>query len=93
MIIYDDEQGYLAGVLADHLSSKGIVVTFVTPASVVSPWTESTLEQKRVQKALISAGVKIVCNSLIEKIEIRQPTLNVFSQGPSQNYLVSLWLW
>ena len=69
VIIYDDEQGYLAGVLADHLSSKGIDVTFVTPASVVSPWTESTLEQKRVQKALISAGVKIVCNSLIEKIE------------------------
>ena len=69
VIIYDDEQGYLAGVLADHLSSKGIDVTFVTPASVVSPWTESTLEQKRVQKSLISAGVKIVCNSLIEKIE------------------------
>ena len=69
VIIYDDEQGYLAGVLADHLSSKGIDVTFVTPASVVSPWTESTLEQKRVQKSLISAGVKIVCHSLIEKIE------------------------
>ena len=69
VIIYDDEQGYLAGVLADHLSAKGVDVTFVTPASVVSPWTESTLEQKRVQKSLISAGVKIVCNSLIEKIE------------------------
>ncbi len=69
VVIYDDEQGYLAGVLADHLSAKGIKVVFITPASVVSPWTDSTLEQKRVQRALIDSGVKIICNQSINKIE------------------------
>jgi dimethylamine/trimethylamine dehydrogenase len=83
VIIYDDEQGYLAGVLADHLSSSGIDVTFVTPASVVSPWTESTLEQKRVQKALIKSGVKIVCNKLIAKIENQTAFLECVFTGDS----------
>ena len=69
IVIYDDEQGYLAGVVADHLIAKNIEIVFVTPASVVSPWTDSTLEQKRVQAALISSGVKIMCNQSISKIE------------------------
>ena len=69
LVVYDDEQGYLAGVIADHLNSMKIEVVFVTPASVVSPWTDSTLEQKRVQAALINSGVKIICNKSINKIE------------------------
>ena len=83
IIVYDDEQGYLAGVLADHLSEKGVDVIFITPASVVSPWTESTLEQKRVQKSLISSGVKIVCNNLIEKIENQIAYLECVFTGAS----------
>jgi len=69
VVVYDDEQGYLAGVLADHLSAKGLQVVFITPASVVSPWTDSTLEQKRVQASLINSGVKIICNQSINSIE------------------------
>ena len=69
LVVYDDEQGYLAGVIADHLSANNIEVVFVTPASVVSPWTDSTLEQKRIQAALINSGVKIICNNSISKIE------------------------
>ena len=69
IVIYDDEQGYLAGVIADHLKAKNVEVVFITPASVVSPWTDSTLEQKRVQESLINSGVKIICNQSIYKIE------------------------
>jgi len=65
IVIYDDEQGYLAGVLADHLSANGCNINFVTPASVVSPWTDSTLEQARVQRALLKQGVEITCNKTI----------------------------
>ena len=59
IVVYDDEQGYLGGVIADHLSSEYEDVSFVTPASVVSPWTVYTLEQERIQAALIHQGVKI----------------------------------
>ncbi|MGB7243352.1 MAG: FAD-dependent oxidoreductase [Sulfitobacter sp.] len=59
VLIYDDDQIYLAGVLAHDLALKGFDVTFVTPASVVSPWTEVTLEQARIQKTLLELGVDI----------------------------------
>ena len=65
IVIYDDDQGYLGGVIADHLSSIGLNITFITPASVVSPWTENTLEQVRVQKALLNQGVNIIPNQVV----------------------------
>ncbi|MDP7554004.1 MAG: FAD-dependent oxidoreductase [Candidatus Thioglobus sp.] len=65
IVIYDDDQGYLAGVIADHLSSQGHNVTFVTPASIVSPWTVSTLEQQRVQKSLLNQNVNIIPSKTI----------------------------
>lgn len=60
--VYDDDQMYIAGVIAEKLALDGLRVTFVTPASVVSPFTELTLEQERVQARLIELGVAILCN-------------------------------
>ncbi len=57
VLIYDDDQIYLGGVLAEHLNELGHDVILATPASVVSPWTEHTLEQSRIQKSLINRGV------------------------------------
>ena len=68
LVIYDDDQGYLAGVIADHLSSLGHNVTFVTPASIVSPWTVSTLEQQRTQKSLLNQNVNIISNKIISSV-------------------------
>ena len=68
LVIYDDDQGYLAGVIADHLSSLGRNVTFVTPASIVSPWTVTTLEQQRVQKSLLNQKVNIISNKTISSV-------------------------
>ena len=73
LVIYDDELGYLAGVLAVHLAvqlktrDRNIDIAFVTSGSVVSPWTVNTLEQARVQQALIEHGVKIYPNLVLEK--------------------------
>jgi dimethylamine/trimethylamine dehydrogenase len=71
----------LAGVIADHLSSEKVEIIFVTPASVVSPWTDSTLEQKRVQASLINSGVKIICNQSIKKIENKTAVLECVFSG------------
>jgi len=65
VVIYDDDQGYLGGVLADHLSDLGHDVLFVTSASIVSPFTELTLEQKQVQCSLVAQGVDIYTNRLV----------------------------
>ena len=65
--IFDDDQGYIAGVIAELFADKGKQVNLVTPASIVSPFTILTLEQQRVQKRLIELGVNIICNqSLVE---------------------------
>lgn len=67
VVIYDDDQIYIGGVIAQHLAAAGHEVHFVTPAAIVSPWTEMTLEQDRIQRALITAGVKIhTGRSLVE---------------------------
>ncbi len=63
VVIYDDDQGYMGGVIADHLAGKSLAVTFVTTASIVSPFTTLTLEQHRIQSSLIAAGVKLVLSS------------------------------
>ncbi len=60
VVVYDDDQGYLAGVLAELLAGAGHEVIFVTPATMVSPFTEYTLEQPRVQARLIEMGVQIL---------------------------------
>ena len=65
VVIYDDDQAYLGGVLADHLSAAGHDVAIVTPAAVVSPFTETTLEQARVQRRLIEQGVAIHASSVL----------------------------
>lgn len=69
VVVYDDDQGYLAAVLAEQLAEAGLAVTFVTPASIVSPFTSYTLEQARVQARLIELGVDIRCNQTLAAVE------------------------
>jgi dimethylamine/trimethylamine dehydrogenase len=59
VVIYDDEQAYMGGVIADHLAATCPDITFVTPAGTVSPWTVHTLEQERIQASLISQDVPL----------------------------------
>lgn len=68
VVVYDDDQGYLAGVLAEHLALAGLEVQFVTPATEVSPFTSYTLEQARVQARLIELGVKITPTHALSEI-------------------------
>ncbi|MGI9332086.1 MAG: FAD-dependent oxidoreductase [Gammaproteobacteria bacterium] len=68
VVIYDDEHGYLAGVIADQLAAHCAQLAFVTSASVVSPWTQHTLEQSRVQAALISRGVAIHVSQTVNRV-------------------------
>ncbi|MBX2885727.1 MAG: FAD-dependent oxidoreductase [Granulosicoccus sp.] len=62
VLIYDDEQGYLGGVLAEHLATQGHQVILLSSASIVSPFTVYTLEQQRVQSRLLELDVKLELN-------------------------------
>ncbi|MEM7256041.1 MAG: FAD-dependent oxidoreductase [Pseudomonadota bacterium] len=70
VVIYDDDQCYLAGVIAEHLAvhNKKQRIVFVTPASCVSPWTDHTLEQQRVQQSLLTHNVEIITGKTVTSI-------------------------
>ena len=60
VVVYDDEGYYMGGILAEVCARAGLEVTYLTPSSVVSQWTVYTLEQGRIQAALLELGVRIV---------------------------------
>ncbi|MFQ5564969.1 MAG: FAD-dependent oxidoreductase [Paracoccaceae bacterium] len=60
VVIYDDEHYALGGALAERLAGEGKQVTLVTPAPVVSSWTQMTDEQHFIQARLLGLGVKFV---------------------------------
>ena len=60
VVVYDDDQMYLGGVLAEKLARDGLDVTLVTPGSDVSAFTILTLEQPFVQQRLRELGVTIL---------------------------------
>ena len=68
VLIFDDEQGYMGGVVADHLAGQGHKVVVVTPAGVVSPFTELTLELERIQASLITKGVEIIVSHRVDRV-------------------------
>lgn len=67
--IYDDDHAYLAGVLAEKVATDGHDVIFVTPESLVSSFTELTLEQHRIQSRLLEMGVEIICNHTLADVK------------------------
>ncbi|MCP4379333.1 MAG: FAD-dependent oxidoreductase, partial [bacterium] len=86
IVIYDDDQGYMGGIIAGHLRALGHDTVLVTSASVVSPWTSYTLEQERIQRGLIEQGVEIRANETLSSAEAGQiETACVFSGR--KNYL------
>jgi dimethylamine/trimethylamine dehydrogenase len=65
VVIYDTDQAYMAGVIAEHLSGRCPDITLATPAAVVSPWTAHTLEQGRVQASLMRLGVSLEMSRIV----------------------------
>ena len=86
VLVYDDEQYYLASALAQMLRDEGHEVTFVTPAPVVSPWSEYTLEQVKIQQALMSSGVEILCNKVLTAIDGATATLECSYRGTESTH-------
>jgi dimethylamine/trimethylamine dehydrogenase len=57
VVVWDDDHYYMGGVLAELLASEGHAVTLLTPEARASAWTVNTMEQHRIQRRLLEAGV------------------------------------
>ena len=60
VVIFDDDNFYLGGVIAEKLRREGHAVTLVTTAPEVSSWTHNTLEQHRIQARVLELGIEVV---------------------------------
>jgi dimethylamine/trimethylamine dehydrogenase len=68
-VIYDDDHYYMGGVLAELLAEQGCQVSLVTPAPMISYWSQFTLEQERIQHRLLKLGVKLYPQHVLSEIE------------------------
>jgi dimethylamine/trimethylamine dehydrogenase len=67
-VIYDDDHYYIGGVLAELLAEQGCNVTLVTPAPMISYWSQFTLEQERIQHKLMKLGMKLYPQTILYEI-------------------------
>ncbi|MEP7381334.1 MAG: FAD-dependent oxidoreductase [Gemmatimonadota bacterium] len=68
VLVYDNDHFYLGGVIAELLAAEGCEVSIVTPASLVSFWTQYTLEQSRIQSRLLSLGVTLHTEFTVDRL-------------------------
>ena len=76
VVLYDDDHYYMGGIVAELLASGGCDVTLVTPAPLVSYWSQFTLEQERVQRKLMQMGVKLHVQHVMRSIEAGSVSLS-----------------
>ncbi len=86
VIIYDDEQSYMGGVIAEQLAATHPNIRYITSAGVASAWTSNTLEQHRIHSALISQGVSISTNQAVKSVNNNQLVTQCIFGGKDRVY-------
>jgi dimethylamine/trimethylamine dehydrogenase len=83
--IYDDDQFYMANVLAEAIRASGRAVSFITATGEVAPYAHHTLEQSRIQARLIELGVDIVPHRIVTRISAGGLVLSCTYTGREQD--------
>ena len=60
VVVFDDDQYYLGGVVAEKLARDGHAATLVTPGGETSAWCRFTLEWPHVQRRLSELGITVI---------------------------------
>jgi len=69
VVVYDDDHYYMGGVLAELLANNGCDVTLVTPAPMVSYWTQFTLEQDHIHRRLVGLNIDLFTQHALSTIQ------------------------
>jgi dimethylamine/trimethylamine dehydrogenase len=84
IVVFDYDNYYMGGVLAEHLSRSGAPVSYVTPAGHASAWTIMTNEQPQVHRALAKAGISLHTLSLVKRFEAGEAVIANLFTGAEQ---------
>ncbi len=69
VVIFDDENYYMAASLAERIAMLGQPVTYVTTEGIVAAWAAWTIEQAPMQTRLLQLGVKIIVSSSVAALK------------------------
>jgi dimethylamine/trimethylamine dehydrogenase len=59
-VVYDTEEFYMGGLIAEKLRKTGHAVTLVTPGDIASAWAGNTIEAVHINKQLRRLGIAVV---------------------------------
>jgi dimethylamine/trimethylamine dehydrogenase len=83
VLVYDFDNYYLGGVIAEYLADKGLEVSYATPAGHASAWTIMTNELGYVYQALHQHGIDVLTTMLLRDFDGDVATLeNIFTAAP-----------
>ncbi|MDH3741163.1 MAG: NADH:flavin oxidoreductase, partial [Hyphomicrobiales bacterium] len=66
VVIYESDEYYMGGLLAEICAKAGLETIIVTPHAIVSRWTSNNLEHSRIQAGLLELGVAIHPHRLLK---------------------------
>jgi dimethylamine/trimethylamine dehydrogenase len=84
VVVFDYDNYYMGGAIAEHLARGGARVTYVTPAGHASAWTIMTNEQPQVHRALAKAGIALHTLSLVKALDADELVIANLFTGAEQ---------
>ncbi|MGI9354127.1 MAG: FAD-dependent oxidoreductase [Rhizobiaceae bacterium] len=69
VVVYDDEHFYMGGLIAELLRDEGYDVSLATPHTMISAWTDYTLEKGKIHGKLHEKGVRCRPNYQLQSID------------------------
>lgn len=80
VLVFDDDDFYMGGVVAETLKGRGVEVSLATPNAMVSAWTSNTLEQYKIQRRLLERGIELhVTRNLVSATRTQAELACVFT--------------
>ncbi|NOR18873.1 MAG: NAD(P)-binding protein, partial [Xanthomonadales bacterium] len=84
VLVYDFDNYYMGGVVAEYLTAKGLKVSYATPAGHASAWTVMTNEQPFIHQAFHQQGIELHTLMLLKSFDGNHARLeNIFSGAAS----------
>jgi dimethylamine/trimethylamine dehydrogenase len=93
VVVFDFDNYYMGGALAEHLAVGGGSVSYVTPAGHASAWTIMTNEQPQVHRALARANVALHTLSRVDAFDgataiVRNQFTDAVTRLPCRSLLI-----
>lgn len=86
VIIFDDDQYYLGGVIAETLRKRGLEVRLVTPGHTISQHTGSSLEAGKILRRMLELNVGISVQRNLREVRIGEVITDHLITGVTEVY-------